>query len=204
MAVVKRIVPSQAASGSETFSDSLVGNQRTLGNLTNENFTLDKVIPERDAKKFKTSPFSDFLTLDTLKEETDLTVSEDGTGTVIKKEKIKFRGGINDAGKSLFGSLKLRLEISVNDIISRFPSGMLIDKDSPSRIDANTIKNISYNSILKNTTFYVNKNIIYNPLDIVIQQPKSNTIPTSSNPLRNFYLSYKKYIFIYDDITIFI
>ena len=53
---------------------------------------------------------------------------------------------------------------------------MLIDKDSPSRIDANTIKNISYNLILKNTTFYVNKNIIYNPLDIVIQQPKSPTI----------------------------
>ena len=105
MAVVKRIVPSQAASGAETFSDSLVGNQRTLGNLVNENFTLDKVIPERDAKKFKTSPFSDFLTLDTLKEETDLTVSEDGMGTVIKKEKIKFRGGINDAGKSLTISL---------------------------------------------------------------------------------------------------
>ena len=201
MAVVKRVVPSQAASGAETFSDGLVGNQRTTGNLVNENFTIDKIIPERDAKKFKTSPFSDFLTLDTLKEETDLTVTEDGSGMTTKKEKIKFRGGINDAGKSLFGSLKLRLEVSVNDIITRFPAAILVDQTSPLRIDANTIKNITYNTTLKNTTFYVNKNILYNPLDLVIEQPKSNTLPASSNPLRNFYSSYKKYIIEYSGQT---
>ena len=139
----------------------------SIGTIDKISQVADKVISEKDSKDFKTSPFSDYLTLDTLKEEKDAATTQTGNS---KKEKIKFRGGINDAGKSLFGSLKLRLEISVNDIISRFPSGMLIDKDSPSRIDANTIKNISYNSILKNTTFYVNKNIIYNPFDIFIQK----------------------------------
>ncbi len=48
-------VPSQAANGLQTFSDSLVGTQITDGSsqLTNTNFALDKVIPERDNKDFK-------------------------------------------------------------------------------------------------------------------------------------------------------
>jgi len=69
--MARRKVPSQAASGRETFSDSLVGVQITDGSsqLTNTNFALDRAIPEKDSKNFRTSPFSDFLTLDTLKEE---------------------------------------------------------------------------------------------------------------------------------------
>ena len=108
MAVVRRKIPSQAASGAETFSDNLVGNQITDGSsqLTNTNFDIDRVIPEKDSKDFKTQPFSDFITLKDIKEETNgvSTLS----GSVTKKEKIKFRGGINDAGKSLYGSLKER------------------------------------------------------------------------------------------------
>ena len=52
MAVVKYKVPSQAASGADTFSDSLVGVQITDGSsqLTNTNFAIEKVIPERDSK----------------------------------------------------------------------------------------------------------------------------------------------------------
>ena len=78
--MAKYKVPSQAASGADTFSDNLVGNQITTGTsqLTNTNFALDSEVVQRDTKNFKTNPFSDFLTLDTLKEETDLTVSEDG------------------------------------------------------------------------------------------------------------------------------
>ena len=47
MAVVRRKIPSQAASGAETFSDNLVGNQITDGSsqLTNTNFDIDRVIP---------------------------------------------------------------------------------------------------------------------------------------------------------------
>ena len=71
MATIRYKVPSQAASGAETFSDSLVGNQITDGSsqLTNTNFAVDKVIPEKDSKEFRTVPFSDFITLDNLEEE---------------------------------------------------------------------------------------------------------------------------------------
>lgn len=46
MAVVKYKIPSQAASGAETFSDSLVGRQITDGTsqLTNTSFAVDKII----------------------------------------------------------------------------------------------------------------------------------------------------------------
>jgi len=50
--MARRKVPSQAASGAETFSDSLVGRQITDGTsqLTNTNFAIDRTIPDRDEK----------------------------------------------------------------------------------------------------------------------------------------------------------
>ena len=52
---VRKKVPSQAASGADTFSDSLVGRQVTDGTseLNNTNFELDRIFPERDSKNFK-------------------------------------------------------------------------------------------------------------------------------------------------------
>ena len=54
-----RKVPSQAASGADTFSDNLVGVQITTGTgqLTNTNFSLDGEVIQRDTKNFKTNPF---------------------------------------------------------------------------------------------------------------------------------------------------
>ena len=116
---VKYKVPSQAANGEQTFSDQLVGFQITDGSsqLTNTNFAIDKVIPEKDTKDFKTAAFSEFLTLDNLKQENNAPTTQDNVSTT--KEKIKFRGSNDDAGKSLFGSLKSRLGVSVVNIIKK-------------------------------------------------------------------------------------
>jgi hypothetical protein len=58
--MAKYRVPSQAANGSQTFSDNLVGRQITDGSsqLTNTNFDLYRVKSEKDDKDFKTSSFS--------------------------------------------------------------------------------------------------------------------------------------------------
>ena len=98
-----RKVPSQAASGADTFSDNLVGVQITTGTgqLTNTNFGLDSEVVQRDTKDFKTNPFSEFLTLDDLKLENDL-LSKDEIAK--RKKETRFKGAKNDAGKSLFGS----------------------------------------------------------------------------------------------------
>ena len=103
--MAKYIVPSKAASGAQTFNDSLVGNQITNGTsqLTNTNFDIDRVIPEKDSKTFKTSPFSEFLTLDTLKKDTEQVTSTQTTTQ--KNDIIKFKSGKKDAGVSMFGSL---------------------------------------------------------------------------------------------------
>ena len=55
--MARRKVPSQVATGAETFSDSLVGRQITDGTsqLTNTNFALDSEVIQRDVKTFKTN-----------------------------------------------------------------------------------------------------------------------------------------------------
>ena len=112
--MARRKVPSQVATGAETFSDSLVGRQITDGTsqLTNTNFAIDRIIPEKDSKKFRTSQFSNFLTLDDLKEETDSPTTSSKTKEERKKE-IKFKSSKSNAAVSTFGSLRSRLLASV-------------------------------------------------------------------------------------------
>jgi hypothetical protein len=194
-------VPSQAANGLQTFSDSLVGVQITDGSsqLTNTNFALDKVIPQRDNKNFKTSPFSDFLTLDSLKEETTAVTTQDGVTE--KKESIKFKGSTDDAGKSLFGSLKQRLNVSISRIVKKFPAALYVDGTIPVRISDYTAQNIVYDTISKTTEFEIEKSSLYNPFDIVINEPQSLMISETSNNFRNFYSTYKKYVVDYSGTT---
>ena len=198
---VKRRVPSLAASGNQTFSDSLVGVQITDGSsqLANTNFAVDKIIPEKDSKNFKTSPFSEFLTLDNLKTEEDIPSTQDGS--IQKDEKIKFKGGKDDAGKSLYGSLKQRLNVSVGKIITKFPASILVDSDSLVKSSNYTASGITYNTGSTSTDFYVQKSILYNPFDVVLVTPSSNTTPATKNKIRNFYSSYKKYVVDYSGQT---
>ena len=195
MAKVRYKVPSEATSGVETFSDKLVGTQITDGTsqLTNTNFDINRVIPEKDSKDFKSQPFSDFLTLKDLKEEL--------SGGTKKKEKIKFKGGINDAGKSLYGSLKQRLEVSISNIIINFPAAILVDKDSPIKSVDVTLSGITYSESAKTSEFYIQKSILFNPFDITLTKPLSNTLPTTDNTIRNFYSSYTKYVLVYNSLT---
>lgn len=195
MAKVRYKVPSEATSGVETFSDKLVGTQITDGTsqLTNTNFDINRVIPEKDSKDFKSQPFSDFLTLKDLKEEL--------SGGTKKKEKIKFKGGINDAGKSLYGSLKQRLEVSISNIIINFPAAILVDKDSPIKSVDVTLSGITYSESAKTSEFYIQKSILFNPFDITLIKPLSNTLPNVDNTIRNFYSSYTKYVLVYNSLT---
>jgi hypothetical protein len=192
--MARRKVPSQVASGAETFSDSLVGRQITDGTsqLTNTNFAIDKVTPEKDSKTFRTTPFSEFLTLDDLKSEESS--SQTTQSKLEKKKSISFRGSKDDAGKSLFGSLKSRLSVSIGNIIEKYPAAIMVDKDSSSSISGKTAHNISYNTSTKTTEFNVETGMFYNTFDIVYEAPKSSITPETVNPLKNFYSSFKKYV----------
>ena len=196
--MAKRKVPSQVASGRETFNDNLVGNQITDGSslLTATNFSLEKNIPQRDTKSFKSVPFSDFLTLDDLKEEKVAPKTQ-----TRKKEEVKFRTSKDVGSKSLYGSLKQRLSTSVKRIIEQYPAGIFIDKDTPISASAYTAENITYNSKSDITTFKLEKSKIFNPLDVIIDKPQSNTQPNVSNEFKNFFTTFKKYTLVVGDNT---
>jgi hypothetical protein len=196
--MAKRKVPSQAASGFETFSDSIVGRQITDGTsqLTNTNFALDRIVPEKDSKKFQTAPFSDFITLENLKIEEDVpttVVQSDG-----KKRPVRFNTNKKDASKSLFGSLRERIRVSIARIIKNFPGAILIDKDALSVVTNKTAENITYNPTTNRTTFTVQTGRFFNPFDIALLQPTANETINAENKLRNLFSSYKKYIIIVD------
>ena len=191
--MAKYKVPSQAASGADTFSDNLVGNQITTGTgqLTNTNFALDSEVIQRDTKNFKTNPFSNFLTLDDLKGQTSSTTA---SGAATKNKEIKFKGSKNDAAKSLFGSLKSRLGVATTNIINNFPAAILIDSNSLIKVTNFTANNITYDNISNTTQFQVEYSKLYNPFSIVMVTPKSNTILPSINKNRDFYSSFKNYL----------
>jgi hypothetical protein len=198
---VRYKIPSKAASGAQTFADNLVGVQITDGTsqLTNTNFALDKFYPEKDSKDFKTSPFSNFFVLDDLKIETSAPTTTSGTKP--KDEKIRFKGGIDDASKALFGSLAARISVSIGNIITAFPAGIYLDSSTATATTPYTASGITYDEILKITTLYVETNMFYNPFDIVYVAPNSNTLPATSNALRNLFSAYKNYVIDFNGST---
>jgi len=200
--MTKYKVPSQAASGADTFSDSLVGNQFTTGSdqMTGANFAIDRAIPEKDSKNFITEPFSDFVTLDTIGREEQPQTS-DGNLTSTKDTDIRFNNDKNNADRSLYGSLRKRLGVEVTDIISKYPAAFYVDGTTPMGVPGYTASGITYNSQDVTTTFYIQQALINNPLDVVIIEPQSNTSPKSDNAIRNFFSAFTKYVVVINDIS---
>ena len=199
--MAKRKVPSQSASGGDTFNDNLVGNQITNGSsqLTATNFSIDKTIPQRDTKSFTSVPFSEFLTIEDLKEETNAPKTK-SERSVKKEGKVKFRENKDAGSKTLFGSLSKRLSSSVNNIVEQFPAGFFIDKDTPVSFSQYTAENISYDLKSRTTTFKFERSKIFNPLDVVLEKPLSNVSPDVSNEFKNFFENYSKYSLIIDGV----
>ena len=152
--MAKYKIPSQAASGAETFSDNLVGVQITTGTpqLSNTNFALDSGILQKDDKNFLTNPFSSFLTLEDLTGKTTNVKVEEFLQAQKTKD-IKFKDNLNNSNKSLYGSLKKRILVALNNIVTKFPAALLIDSESQITISGYTAFNISYDNSTKTTYF---------------------------------------------------
>jgi hypothetical protein len=196
-----RKVPSQAASGFETFSDSIVGRQITDGTsqLTNTNFALNRVIPEQDAKSFKTAPFSDFLTLDDLKIENDVpTTVKQSTG---EKRPIRFNSDKTEGSKSLFGSLRERIRVSIGRIVKNYPAAIYVDSQGLSSTTNYTAENIVYSATSDKTTFTTKASKFFNPFDIVLSELTGNNLLPVENKIRNLYSSYSKYSIVINNKT---
>jgi hypothetical protein len=187
-------VPSQASSGKDTFSDNKVGNQITDGSsqMTNTNFAIDRVIPERDVKSFRSVPFSDFVTLEDIKIESNVP-STFPVGGNNQERPIKFNDAKDNAGKSLFGSLRERFSVTVPRIIKNFPAAMLVDSTSLVGVNNYTAENIVYDRANNRTTFTLQTALLFNPFEIALVTPKVVKSDATTNVIRNFYSSYLKY-----------
>ena len=194
--MARRKVPSSAASGADTFSDNIVGNQITNGSsqLTNSNFDLDTSTPEKESKQFRTNPFSEYFNLEKLKVDPTNTPVTTEENISQKKKSVRFRTSKNDAGKSLYGSLKSRIRVSIEQIIKKFPAALYVDKDSPVTISGLTAFQASYNIPTKTTQFKIEVGMLYNVFDIKLTKPVAANAKGSENPLRDLYSSYKKYV----------
>ena len=163
-------VPSQAASGADSFSDDLVGLQFTSDSsqMTGANFAIEKAIPEKDSKEFKTQPFSDFVTLDTINQETTVASANSATPSTSENQDIKFNSDKNNADRSLYGSLELRIGVAIEDIITKYPAAILADASSPIGVNNFTAENITGDTISNTTEFQVQYSLLYNPRTIPI------------------------------------
>jgi len=194
--MAKRKVPSQAANGAETFNDFLVGRQITDGSsaLTNTVFALDNIIPQRDSKSFSTTPFSEFLTLDSIKKVEGIQTT---TKTNSKKtNEVTFKPNKKYADKSLFGSLSSRILVSLTRIINKFPGGISVDANSPIGSSPYSVSGSTYDDSSHTTIFYVERSKFFNPFELVLITPNSYIKPETENELRNFYSSYTKYVLV--------
>ncbi len=193
---VKYKVPSQAASGSDTFNDAIVGLQITNGSnqLTNANFNIDRTIPEKDSKIFRSDPFSDFITLDDLNQVIYSGISTSYSTTTSPDNVVKFKKSKNNGNVSLFGSLKEKIKITIVDIIKKYPAGVYVDVDTDKRSSDYSAQDIVYDEYTNTTDFFVPTSMFFNPLDVVFNSLGDKNTSNDFNDMRNFYSSYSKYV----------
>lgn len=193
--MAKRKVPSQAANGAETFSDNLTGFQITDGTsqLTNTNFAIDFILPQKDSKNFTTTAFSNFLTLDDLGQENISNSTGTSTNNNKRSDEVRFKTSKNDGNKSLFGSLKYRILASIKNIITNFPAACYVDVNGPISSDSYSAMNIAYNTNFDTTDLDIEYSKIFNPFDIKFITPINSLLNNKENPVRDFFSSFKKY-----------
>lgn len=194
--MAKYKVPSQAGSGADTFSDNLVGNQITTGSnqMTGTNFAIEKAIPEKDSKEFITEPFSDFVTLEDVTQDETTTSTNGSNSTSGNSGEIKFNSDKNNADRSLYGSLSERLRVAIQGIIIKFPAGVYVDGNTPTKSTSYTAEDIIYSVSEGTTSFKIQTSLFNNPFGVVMTEPKSNAPIESENEIRNFYSAFNKYV----------
>ena len=93
-----------------------------------------------------------------------------------EKRPIRFNKSKTEASKSLFGSLRERIRVSIERIAKYFPSGLYVDADSISGINQYTAENVSYDVKTNITSFTLQSSKIYNPFDIELKEPSNGVI----------------------------
>ena len=196
----KFFYPPRPGSGAATFSDNIVGLQTVEGGgLTQGNFEFTTSVTERVTRDFNVGAFSEPISLEGLNI-TDLTESRRIMAT-------QFRVYPNyDVSQvlnfSMYGSLSKRFQVSITEIIHRFPASLDIQFNNSDFVTGATATNISFDSTLNETTFRIDTSRINNPFDIDYSLSATTNLSVREitvSPYRNLYNTYLDYCIAIND-----
>ena len=156
--------PPAPPNGEGTFSDNLVGNQWVDGTsqMSNGNFTITENYQLPQQTDFNLGGFSSPITLESMG-------GDNITNYKVSNSLEIFVNHDNSdlSNMVLYGSLKKRLHVAVENIINSFPAALFVDGiDVNNNTGNTTANNISYDAITDRTTFRVTVDYMSNPFDI--------------------------------------
>jgi hypothetical protein len=200
MAIKKYTCPPTPATGAGTFSDDLVGFQLVQGGgLTQGNFNFVESITEKTNRTFNTGTFSEPISLEGLGIES---VSQ--SKTIFEKNfQVYPNFDLSEVSNfTLYGSLTMRMSVSIQNIISFFPAALESTFVGINYETGATAYNITYDIINDVTKFDLQIERLRNQFDIDFSDNSTRNlelreIPVS--PLRNLSVEYARYSLYYNN-----
>ena len=145
--------PPAPGHGGDTFSDNLVGLQLTQGSeqMTMGNFSTESPSMLISAPPFIINNFSSPITLDSL----NLGDLESAKQTLSNSIDVFLNTDTSDVTNLvLYGSLKKRFNVAIENIINKFPAALYIDGISVNNTSGNTTAtNITYDTASNRDNF---------------------------------------------------
>jgi len=158
--------PPAPPNGSETFSDNLVGNQITDGSsqMTNSTFSFVQDVSNPTSSGYEINSFSNPITLSTL----GIANLEIAKQTASNNIEVFINNDTSDLSSFvLYGSLKKRLNVAVENIVNIFPAALYFDgTDVYETTGYTTAYDINYDITTNRTTFKCDVNYISNPFNV--------------------------------------
>ena len=180
--------------GADVFGDKLVGNQFVDGTsqFTLGNFSIASNFSAKNSRDFSLGNFSEPINLETLKI-TDISESKLFASNQLEVF-IKFdRSKVSNY--TLYGSLRERLKVAVQQVMKKFPVSMKFTqfREWIDYLSGETATNISFNGNTNETILSLNLYTLFNPFGLEFTQ--SSLVPTTedTNIIRNLLFSFKKY-----------
>jgi hypothetical protein len=190
----KYFYPPRPGSGAGTFSDNIVGLQTVEGGgLTQGNFEFTTGVTEKVVRDFNVGAFSEPLNL------SDLNIENLNESRRIMATQFRVFPNYDVSqvmNFSMYGSLSKRFQVSVTKIINYFPASLDIQYVNLDFVTGATAYNISYDSVLDETSFDINVDRIANPFDIdysISASTALNLREINVSPYRNLYNTYLDY-----------
>ena len=186
--------PPSPGNGAGTFSDKLVGYQITDGTaqFTMGNFSITNSTSSKQNREFEIGVFTGAITLENLNVES----LEEATFFTNNTLKVFFNYNKTKVTNfTLYGSLRERLRVAVQQILYNFPAALNIVNTQPGFIPTLTFSAYTYDRTSDEATFIVPYTSILNPFNI--EFTKKGNLPTTNDnlsPLRNFTKEFKNYV----------